>query len=124
MVRIFNKKEDRGTDLLIGVYGFGQLSDQGIVIDPDTFQDRKIFSRISLSPSDLFEEYHSRFASWIARNRQTVTVGLDLTPTDIAKWRLFNRFYFQGRMWICKKLTVTFAAGVERMESEGEFVEL
>jgi hypothetical protein len=128
-------KSERGTDILIGFYGDGQLSDLGIVIDPYNIDhrydiiptqatDKEILNRISLSPTDLFEAYHKRFAAWMARDRQTVTVALNLTPAEIASWRLYNRFYFRGRTWLCKKLTVTFAAGVDRMESEGEFVEL
>ena len=115
-------KADRGKDVIIGVYGDHQLCDLGLVIDQDNHSDKRLST--SLSPADLFNTFHASFAAWMARDRQTVTVALELTPADVAAWRLFNRFYFRGRMWLCKKLTVTFAAGVEAMESEGEFVEL
>ena len=117
-------KADRGKDVLIGIYGDHQLCDLGWVIDQEDNSDKRLTGNISLSPADIFEAYHADFAAWMALDRQTVTVGLDLTPADVAAWRLFNRFYFRGRRWLCKKLTVTFAAGVETMESEGEFIEL
>lgn len=117
-------KADRGKDVLIGCYGSRQLSDCGMIMDPEDQSDAVIPDGLSLSTDDLFEAYHKRLAEWLAIDRQTVTIGLSLTTEDVASWRLFHRFYFQSRMWICKKLSVTFRSGSSSFEAEGEFVEL
>ena len=119
---------DRGSDLLLGVYGQGQLCDVGTVIDSSDHSDAVVNGRsgqvLSLSPADLYNSHHRRFAEWLATDRQVVTVGLSLSVVDLSGWRLFNRFAFRGRLWLCKKLTVTFLSGSDRLEAEGEFIAL
>ena len=118
-------KAERGTDVLLGVYGYGQVSDNGLLfIDPDDHTDVDIPDGVNLSPEALFNDHHSDYAAWVSKDRQVVTVGLDLSAADISSWRMYRRFAFRGRLWICRKLTVNFNTSSEAIEAEGEFVEV
>lgn len=77
-----------------------------------------------LGPHYIYERYHSRFAAWLATERQTISADLNLSPMDINEFRMFRPVYFSGRRWIVRSLRLRFNAGSDKIESSGEFISL
>lgn len=121
--------EERGSMVLIGIIGEGQMTDKGFVpvptVDADifgvpVFQDKDL--GFSLDPASLVAKYHAEFAEWIQTRRQVVTVDLRLTTEDVASFRLYQKIYFKGREWIPVKLSVSVNVASGTIEASGEFM--
>lgn len=78
----------------------------------------------SITPSGLWDKYHKAFAQWLGKTRQRVAVDVNLTPVELHNFRLYRPVYFRGRKWIVAKLSVTVAAGSDRVSTRGEFIEI
>lgn len=67
----------------------------------------------------------SKFSTpWLGKTRQRVAVDVNLTPVELHNFRLYRPVYFRGRKWIVAKLSVTVAAGSDRVSTRGEFIEI
>ncbi len=120
--------ESKGSDIIIGLIHKNQMTDKGIVSVPYNpsqgvpFRDEDM--GFSLDPSALHDRYHSSFSSWLAKNRQMVTVNLRLTASDIHNFRMYRKVYFKGREWIPHKLSLSINVSSARVETSGEFISL
>lgn len=110
---------ERGKEVLMGLLDGYQMCDKGRILSQTQTAD--IDLGVSLGVDDLFNRYHSKFASWIAKSRQVVRAELNFNAFDVANIRMQNRFRFAGRYWLARKISVTITAG-GRLKTEGEFV--
>ena len=81
-------------------------------------------SGMSLAPKDLYGKFHKSFKEWIAKDRQVIKADMDLSPVDIANFRMWRKVVLNGRQFIVKKLSFTFYANSDRIESSAEFLSL
>lgn len=119
--------EERGSKIYAGLIIEGQMCDKGIVMTRDNVPiDDPVFVEkdynMSLAPESLYDRHHKIFAQWLAKDRQTVTVDLSLSPLEISAFRMYHKVYFRGRQWLVKKLSITFAVRSDIPEVRGEFV--
>ena len=112
---------DRPTDIVVGVYGQGQMCDKGIVIASGEQADEDL--GLSLATSALFEAYHLPLAEWTARERQVVTADVRLSALQIAAFRPWRKVHASGRAWIVRKLTVRLSASTFGPACTAELVE-
>ena len=119
---------DRTQKMYIGYSVGKQFTDSGFYfkdngddacVIPSPSQDETL-----IGPYYLYERYHSRFAAWLATERQSISADLNLTPMDINEFRMFRPVYFSGRRWIVRNLKLHFTAGSDTVESSGEFISL
>ncbi len=115
--------DDRDSKVYLGQLYAGQFISNG-VFAPLTKSDGQFVGNGSLTPDALWPAYHEAFAEWIGRERQRVTADVDLSPVDLAAFKLDRPVYFHGRRWIVAKLSVTASAGSEIVTSRAEFIEL
>lgn len=116
-------EEERGDSVYIGLLKDvrAQLVDKGYYYN-DNYT--LVNDGISLAPKDLYTSLHKNLAEWLSRDRQVLKVSLNLTAEQlIGDMSLRRRYYFAGRNWLIKTLTVRFSAAAERPEVEAEFVE-
>lgn len=123
IIPAISPEDERGDSVYIGLLKGvrAQLVDKGYYFGSN---DDILNDGISLAPKDLYTPLHKNLAEWLSRDRQVLKVALNLTPAqligDISLWR---RYYFAGRNWLIKTLTVKVYAGADRPEVEVEFVE-
>lgn len=118
---------DRSSDVYIGLLYRNQLVDKGIYLSGHfgtivTDWDSEYNAGKSLAPAYLYNNAHKAFAEWITSRRLCLKTDLNLSALDIANFRMYHKVRIQGRNFIVKKLSVTFNAGNDTIESEGEFL--
>lgn len=113
--------EARGTDVYIGIMANNQLVDKGYSVSA-LGADANL--GISLATDALFDKYHTEFADWLSRDRQTLSADLKLSIRDVVEFRMFNKVRFASRTWLVKKLTLNFAIDSDDIEASGEFIAL
>lgn len=115
--------KERDNKVYIGVSFEDQFFSNGIFA-PISKADFQFVGTEDLTPGGLWEEYHKAFAQWLGKTRQRVAVDVNLTPVELHNFRLYRPVYFRGRKWIVAKLSVTVAAGSDRVSTRGEFIEI
>lgn len=119
---------ERPKDVYIGLLKENQMVDKGPVYDRATRSPSQSFSWVKMSqslvPQDLRNGLHRTFADWIEKDRQLVSVDLNLSVMDIAGLKLWRKVYFCGRTWLIKKLTLTFAVAADSIRVSGDFVSM
>lgn len=121
---------ERGTKMYVGLMSQSQLVDKGIsfsfneAISSGDLAPEDHDSGLSIAPQDLYPEFHKGFAEWVSKERQLVTADLNLSPVDIASFRMWQKVLLHGRAFIVKKLSFTFYADSDRIDTSGEFVSL
>ena len=71
----------------------------------------------------IFDDLHATFARFINTDKDTITAGLNLSVSDIAAFRFWQKVQFSGRLWLVKKLIFVITAKRGLVSSRGEFVE-
>lgn len=119
---------ERGTKMYVGLMSQSQMVDKGITfsfneaVSSGDLLPEDYNSGLSIAPQDLYPKFHKSFAEWVSRERQLVTADLNLSPIDIAGFRMWHKVLLHGREFIVKKLSFTFYADSDRIEASGEFV--
>lgn len=115
--------DERDNKVYIGISYEEQFFGHG-VFQPITKSEAMFVGTEDLTPGGLWDKYHKAFAQWLGKTRQRVAVDVNLTPVELHNFRLYRPVYFRGRKWIVAKLSVTVAAGSDRVSTRGEFIEI
>jgi len=116
---------DRPTDVYIALYGNGQACDNGYVIeDPDVVDSADQQFCGSLMPEALFPQYHQAYAAWLAKDRQVLSVRVELSVDELAAFRMWHPVRLRGRNFLVSKLSIRIAAGAEGMDVSAELIAL
>ena len=118
---------ERGSKMYVGLMSQGQLSDKQVVFADNADVEMSdhvadFNSGLSLAPKDLYEKFHKGFETWIAEERQALTVDVNLSPVDIANFRMWQKVLLRGRVFVVKKLSFTFYADSDRIETTGDLL--
>lgn len=113
--------------MYVGLMSQGQLSDKQVVFADNADVEMSdhvadFNSGLSLAPKDLYEKFHKGFETWIAEERQALTVDVNLSPVDIANFRMWQKVLLRGRVFVVKKLSFTFYADSDRIETTGDLL--
>lgn len=118
--------DERPTDVWIGVLENNQLVDKGVVFPPSNLEysfTNDIDTGKSIAPDVLYERFHKPFAEWISRDRQVITADVALTLQDIANIRMYDRVSFRNRVFFIKKISLSFSASSDAVETSIDFIE-
>lgn len=116
---------DRPSDVYIALYGNGQACDKGIVLANTasaSSEDQDL--GVSLAPEALFEQYHQEYAAWMAKDRQVLSVNLDLSPTELASFRMWQAVRVRSRNFLVSKLSIRVSAGADGVDVSGDLIAL
>ena len=110
----------RPTDVYIALFGYGQATDNGYVMtmDSDTFgkgYGDDINLGYSLKPEWLFEHYHKSYADWLAKDRSTVTVDVNLSIYELAALKIWSKVSIYGRIYIISQISIRMTAKIGSM---------
>ena len=118
-------RRDRPADVYIALYGNGQACDKGVVIaDPDSAESADLTIGDSLAPEALFERYHQAYAAWLAKDRQLLSVNLNLSVIELASFRMWQAVRVRSRNFLVSKLTVRVAASADGVNVNADLISL
>lgn len=116
---------ERPTDVYIALYGNGQACDKGVVIaNPDSASSADQTIGDSLAPEALFERYHQAYAAWLAKDRQLLSVDLDLSPSELAAFRMWQAVRVRSRNFLVSKLSVRVSASAGGVDVSADLLSL
>lgn len=116
---------ERPTDAYIALYGNGQACDKGVVIaDPDAPSSVDQTIGDSLAPAALFERYHQAYAAWLAKDRQLLSVDLDLSPSELVAFRMWQAVRVRSRNFLVSKLSVRVSASAGGVDVSADLLSL
>lgn len=81
------------------------------------------YKEMSIAPSALYNRYHNTFAAWVGRRRQIITADVNLTLADIANLRMYNKVSFRNRVFLIKKISLSFAVRSNAVDISAVFIE-
>lgn len=118
------REKERSSKVIIGLLCTPlQISDKGFYIaGPEEFRLIEKGHELSLAPKDLWNPFHSLYASWLAKKKITVSCELSLSPMDVYNFRIWRPVYFRGRKYIVKKMSMTLKASSNVINCKGEFI--
>lgn len=135
LIEATENTDERPTTPIIGVYRNGQISPDGITLEPEIpfpapdafgvglFQDNLPDNRaISLMPVDLFRNFHSQRANWLAKDKQVISCDVDLDEYDLAVLDFTRKARICGRDFFIRKITVTINQESSRVSCSAEFI--
>ncbi len=112
----------------IGLLLDNNFVDKGIyftrpIMDADSGSERVSDLTLALNGNDgLFETYHRQFAEWLRSPKNPRSIELNLTTTDVAQFRLFNKYMMCNRLWIVKSLELILDTSDDSIQSTAEVV--
>ncbi len=116
---------ERPTEAYIALYGNGQASDKGVVIaDPSSESSADQSMGISLAPEALYQAYHTEFAAWLAKDRQILSVDLNLTVPELAAFRMWKAVRVRSRNFLVSKMSVRISMSAEGVDVSAELISL
>ena len=119
------KGGDRPTDVYIALYGNGQACDKGVVIaDPDSPSSADLTIGDSLAPQMLFDRYHQAYAAWLAKDRQLLSVDLNLSVMELAAFRMWQAVRVRSRNFLVSKLSVRVSASADGVNVSADLISL
>ena len=116
---------DRPTDVYIALYGNGQACDKGVVIaDPDSAESADQTIGASLAPAELFDRYHQAYAAWLAKDRQLLSVDLNLSVMELAAFRMWQAVRVRSRNFLVSKMSVRVSAAANGVDVSADLISL
>lgn len=116
---------ERPKDVYIALCGNGQACDKGIVIaDPDSASSADLQISESLAPEALFERYHQAYAAWLAKDRQLLSVDVNLSPFELSSFRMWQAVRVRSRNFLVSKLSVRVTAAADGVDVSADLISL
>lgn len=116
---------ERPKEAYIALYANGQACDKGVVIaDPDNTSSADLTVGDSLTPEALFERYHQAYAAWLAKDRQLLSVDVNLSPIELASFRMWQAVRVRSRNFLVSKLSVRVAASADGVDVSADLISL
>lgn len=116
---------ERPKEAYIAIYGNGQVCDKGVVIaNPDSASSADQTIGDSLAPTALFDRYHQAYAAWLAKDRQLLTVGLDLSVMELAAFRMWQAVRVRSRNFLVAKLSIRVSAIASGVDVSADLISL
>lgn len=113
-------ESERPSDAYIATLNAGQACDKGTVIGPDGND----IPGLDITPKALFTNYHRRFADWVGKDRQRLSVSLDISIYEAANFKMWHKVRILGRIFLVESLTIRFRAGSDDTEISADLLAL
>ena len=113
---------ERDSKIVFGLYGTGQMVGKGIKM-LDNGNDAGSGYGYSLAAYSLAER-HQQYREWLAKDRQIVSVDLNLDLNDIASFRFWHSVMIRSRKFIVKRLTLRISARRDGILSSAELISM
>lgn len=122
LVTIPSVGEEKSNDVYLGIVQQGQFCDKGRTYVYGTTNE--IQGELSLEPNALVERFHHDYSYWIGKNRQVITADVDLSVSELASFRMWQKVRFSGRDFLVRKMSVRFGPQFPVPRVTAEFISL
>jgi hypothetical protein len=112
---------ERDSKVILGNFGHDQFVGKGLGMSDDG-NDFQIGS--SLTAAVLYAEYHTEFEAWLAKDRQIISMDIDLSMQDINSFRMWQVVTVRNRLFLVKRLTLRLSTKMDRVLSSVELINL
>ena len=115
---------ERSSEIIFGVYQSGQMCGKGYKMSDDG-SDSPVISAygVSLAAYSILDK-HQEYQDWLAKDRQVISVDLNLSLMDIANFRFWHAVSVRSRLFIVKRLTIRLSARRDGILSSAELVSM
>lgn len=113
---------ERDSKIIFGLYGTGQMVGKGIKM-LDNGNDAGSGYGYSLAAYSLAVR-HQQYREWLAKDRQIISVDLNLDLNDIASFRFWHAVMIRSRKFIVKRLTLRISARRDGILSSAELISM
>ena len=72
----------------------------------------------------LYRDFHTEFEAWLAKDRQIISMDIDLSMQDINNFRMWHVVTVRNRLFLVKRLTLRLSARMDRVLSSVELISL
>ena len=114
--------DERDSKIIFGLFDDGQMYGKGYRMT-DAGADAMSSSAYNLAAYSLVD-LHQKYQEWLAKDRQVISVDLDLSLQDIANFRFWHAVRVRSRQFIVKRLTFRLSARRDRILSSAELVSM
>ena len=112
---------ERDSKVIVGVYLDGQLLGKGVYMNAAGYD---MIPVTSLAADTLYSSYHQAFEAWLAKNRQVISVDVNLSLQDIASFRMWQVVTVRNRLFLVKRLTLGLSVRLGRILCSAELISL
>lgn len=70
----------------------------------------------------LYERYHKDFEAWLAKDKTTTKIAVNLSAADIADLRIWKKIMLYNRLFFIKALSITLNTSKDYIHTEAELV--
>ena len=78
----------------------------------------------SLTAATLYADYHTEFEAWLAKDRQIISMDIDLSMQDINNFRMWQVVTVRNQLFLVKRLTLRLSTKMDRVLSSVELINL
>lgn len=75
-----------------------------------------------MGTSSLYERYHKDFEAWLAKDKTTTKVAVNLSAADIANLKIWIKVMLYNRLFFIKALSITLNTSKDYIHTEAELV--
>ena len=72
----------------------------------------------------IADRFHNLYREWLAKDRQVISVDLNLSLNDIASFRFWHSVMIRSRKFIVKRLTLRISARRDGILSSAELISM
>lgn len=112
---------ERDSKIIFGHFYNGQMFGKGIMMLDNGNDGTHGFP---LAAYRLSERFHNLYREWLAKDRQIISVDLNLDLNDIASFRFWHTVMIRSRKFIVKRLTLRLSARREGILSSAELISM
>lgn len=75
-----------------------------------------------MGTSSLYERYHKDFEAWLAKDKTTTKIAVNLSAADIANLKIWKKVMLYNRFFFIKALSITLNTSKDYIHTEAELV--
>lgn len=114
---------ERDSRIIFGLFNSGQMVGKGLKMDGSSGGDYCVTSLYSLA-AYVLSARHEQYREWLAKDRQIISVDLNLDLNDIASFRFWHAVMIRSRKFIVKRLTLRISARRDGILSSAELISM
>lgn len=112
---------ERDSKMIFGNFHNGQMFGKGIMM-LDNGNDNAF--GFPLTGYRIADRFHNLYREWLAKDRQVISVDLNLSLNDIASFRFWHSVMIRSRKFIVKRLTLRISARRDGILSSAELISM
>ena len=121
---------ERGTDIYFGIIHQSQVPET-VWISETQLSSNGVYgsgfdvwneTADDVQMGDLYRDFHSEFANWLAKDKTVYRFEMNLTAVDIYNLQLWRKVMLRNQLFFIKNMSFTFNTSTSNIKTEAEFI--